>query len=152
MQPQPAEGTRGTWLCIQTPVCAWAYGRLVTESPAVVVSTPPGQLRPVMCAALARVSTDDRSSGADGSVHLGPVGPDAIEPAVATKSRRNGAPLLGARGVRAGNLDRRVVGMNMVGSLGDRGCHFGAENAELRRANAILRTASAFFAAENDRH
>ena len=26
------------------------------------------------------------------------------------------------------------------------------ENAELRRANAILRTASAFFAAENDRH
>jgi transposase len=26
------------------------------------------------------------------------------------------------------------------------------ENAELRRANAILRTASAFFAAELDRH
>jgi hypothetical protein len=49
-------------------------------------------------------------SGADGSMHLGPVGPDAIEPAVATKSRHSGAPLLGARGVRADDLRPSVLG------------------------------------------
>jgi hypothetical protein len=42
-----------------TSVCLGS-GRLVTESPAAVVSTPPGLLWPVMCAAFARGSTDDR--------------------------------------------------------------------------------------------
>jgi hypothetical protein len=79
-------------------------GRLVTESLSVLVSTPPGLVRPMMCAALGRSSTDERSSGADGSVHLGPVGSDAIEPAADPKSRHSGASLLGARGVRTHDL------------------------------------------------
>ena len=115
----PPDRREGTGLCIEIPVCAVVGVLLVTESPADVVSMLPGLGWLVLFGRGAQGSAEDRSLCAVGSGGLVPAGPGGREPATDAEPCQGGAPLLGARGVDAADLDRFAVVVRMGGSLGD---------------------------------